>query len=53
MFPQRKYIPDQYKEKYDFQSWEGVKVVPGLAEGGEFFQRRHLAEGALFATMLA
>ena len=53
MFPQRKYIPDQYKEKCDFQSWEGVKVVPGLAEGRGVFSRRHLAEGALFATMVA
>ena len=32
MFPQRKYIPDEYREKCDFLSWEGVKVVPSLAE---------------------
>ena len=38
MFPQRKYIPNEYREKCAFQSWEGVKVVPGLAEGrGVFF----------------
>ena len=37
MFPQRKYISDEYREKCAFQSWEGVKVVPSLAEGGSFF----------------
>ena len=53
MFLQRKYIPNQYKEKCDFQSWEGVKVVLAFQRGGEFFQRRLLAEGTLFATTVA
>ena len=44
----KQYIPDEYREKCDFQSWEGVKVVPGLAEGRGVF-----AEGALFATTVA
>ena len=53
MFLQRKYIPDEYREKCAFQSWEGVKVVPGLPEGRGVFSMKTLAEGALFATTLA
>ena len=50
MFPQRKYIPDQYKEKCDFQSWEGVKVVPGLAEGRAVFSMKTFSRGSIICN---
>ena len=50
MFPQRKYIPDQYKEKCDFQSWEGVKVVPGLAEGRGVFSTKTFSRGSIICN---
>ena len=50
MFPQRKYIPDQYKEKCDFQSWEGVKVVPGLAEERGVFSTKTFSRGSIICN---
>ena len=45
MFPQRKYIPNKYREKCAFQSWEGVKVVLGLAEGRGVFSTKTFSRG--------
>ena len=50
MFPQRKYIPDEYREKCAFQSWEGVKVVPGLAEGRGVFSTKTFSRGSFICN---
>ena len=50
MFLQRKYIPDEYREKCAFQSWEGVKVVPVLAEGRGFFSMKTFSRGSFICN---
>ena len=50
MFPQRKYIPDEYREKCDSQSWEGVKVVCGLAEGRGVFATKTFSRGSFICN---
>ena len=50
MFPQRKYIPDQYKENCDFQSWKGVKVIRGLAEGRGVFSKKTFSRGSIICN---
>ena len=50
MFPQRKYIPDEYRENCAFQSWGGVKVVPGLAEGRGVFSTKNFSRGSFICN---
>ena len=50
MLPQRKYIPDEYTEKCSFQTWEGVKVVPGLAEGRGVFSTKTFPRGSFICN---
>lgn len=50
MFPQRKYIPDEYTEKCSFQTWEGVKVVPGIAEGRGVFSMKTFPRGSVICN---
>ena len=50
MFPQRKYIPDEHREKCDSQSWEGVKVVRGLAEGRGVFAMKTFSRGSFICN---
>ena len=50
MFPQRKYIPDEYRENCAFQSWGGVKVVPGLAGGRGVFSTKNFSRGSFICN---
>ena len=50
MFPQRKYIPEEYREKCAFQTWEGVKIVPGLAEGRGVFSTKTFSRGSFICN---
>ena len=50
MFLQRKYIPNEYREKCAFQSWKGVKVVPGLAEGRGVFSTKTFSRGSFICN---
>ena len=50
MFLQRKYIPDKYREKCDFQSWEDVKVVTGPAEGRGVFSMKTFSRGSFICN---